>query len=1336
LYPHGPEQNDNEFGLDDFIYDSRCLEIRTDQLGIPFFSRRHYKLHICRNGKIQLNFEWSVFWPRKFGVYRWFRNMAIMAPLWAATDPYLAFKSGYSKVYHQVYRNTKNNSAQSSYILTTASKHVQLYEKSGNFRNFQASWVLVVTWKNLCPYVYYRRLYYDDNQEILRLNCSWSNTFQAVIITDGFNSFLMYNYPYGGIQWAVAVPCRLQKYYRYYTGVYGIPVAGWNAGDNGQNKLNIKGSGTLHGMCNLDKTPGNTGMMGRHFWRIENNIGKDALEKCFTWAKFQQDANFLDWYKLHIEGNSSLACPCTGWQARLDRGRFVWDWTFSAGFWCYRSRRLKLFTYSSANKTFYFVVNQQCCYSTRLEDFASLKVGPPAGSRIKVTPIYYRRNHSREAYTDQQAYKFCCVDRPELCDRFYFYRPSDNCSDYTPPRRRRGWGDPHFKTLDGGNYTFNGLGEYVLIDAQHGTFQLQARTTLAQGNSTTATIFSAGAAKEVDTDIVEVRVKSGGGIDILINKTFYNGYNSLTNQSKEIGENLSVSKPDENCLEVYFPSTTAVMFCEKKKMLLFVVALGDGYKNTTKGLLGTWNDDPDDEFTLPNGTVLPPSSSLREIHFGFGVKWQINQSQSLFTYADNESVDTFARPDFVPMFADNITWYNESVRLAAVYQCGNDLECLFDVASTNDLSVGMVTKDISIQLVNESNILDNFPPKIVNSPSVINAIINETVRLNITAEDSDTITFRVINKPAGATVNQTGNVLHFTWFVTSSQKFNISFVATDDKGASTTWSPTINMCACDHDGQCVPPEEGDELNTDNKFIYLGCACQGGYTGRFCESDIDACEMNGQPCYAGVECIDLPPPANVSGYTCGPCPSGYTGNGAQCADIDECQSNQANSCGQDCVNIPGSFFCVCYHGYELNADRRTCDDINECLPTNDCMQQCNNTQGSYNCSCNEYFEPDPADWRNCLPANQCAAGHGCSQVCYKVDNQPHCACAANYELQSDGKTCKDIDECDPAKPRNRCDQICENIPGSYKCSCQKGFELTNDGYGCEDINECVNDDLYNCTDEFHKCVNTRGSYKCECDQDLYFIDGKCRGLAKNETTPIPVLPAPRKPSKIEEEQAVQISISSNSQIKWDFQTDKSFKEKMASVTSDYCAQNRTKCALKEERRKRRALFFDLYTADEVHLLPGYPSNSSGTSQVAFYVKQPLGLFIGNISVLPRSTLVDIVITHKSELETAIGANISRVKALFQPTSIPPTKTSTTAKPSPSQATSNDNWKWIAIGISVGVAAIILILILIWCVKKQRKSASKSISATEVVRLESLKTTGPGFHNPAYDSVLTP
>lgn len=32
-----------------------------------------------------------------------------------------------------------------------------------------------------------------------------------------------------------------RRYYRYWTGYYGLPVAGWNAGDDGKSYLNIKG---------------------------------------------------------------------------------------------------------------------------------------------------------------------------------------------------------------------------------------------------------------------------------------------------------------------------------------------------------------------------------------------------------------------------------------------------------------------------------------------------------------------------------------------------------------------------------------------------------------------------------------------------------------------------------------------------------------------------------------------------------------------------------------------------------------------------------------------------------------------------------------------------------------------------------------------------------------------------------------------------------------------------------------------------------------------------------------------------------------------------------------
>ena len=112
--------------------------------------------------------------------------------------------------------------------------------------------------------------------------------------------------------------------------------------------------------------------------------------------------------------------------------------------------------------------------------------------------------------------------------------------------------------------------------------------------------------------------------------------------------------------------------------------------------------------------------------------------------------------------------------------------------------------------------------------------------------------------------------------------------------------------------------------------------------------------------------------------------------------------------------------------------------------------------------------------------------------------------------------------------------------------------------------------------------------------------------------------------------------------------------------------------------RRALPFYFYPADHVNLLPGYPSNASGSLQVAFYVLQPLGLFIGNTSVLPRDTLVDIVKTHESEIEATIGANISHVETLFQPPSTPTTKQTTTMIPT-EVVESEDPLKWIAIGL---------------------------------------------------------
>ena len=56
-------------------------------------------------------------------------------------------------------------------------------------------------------------------------------------------------------------------------------------------------------------------------------------------------------------------------------------------------------------------------------------------------------------------------------------------------------------TIDGRKYTFNGLGEYVLIRQNNTNFEFQGRTALAPNSS--ATIFSAFALRE-GVDCIEV----------------------------------------------------------------------------------------------------------------------------------------------------------------------------------------------------------------------------------------------------------------------------------------------------------------------------------------------------------------------------------------------------------------------------------------------------------------------------------------------------------------------------------------------------------------------------------------------------------------------------------------------------------------------------------------------------------------------------------------------------------------------------------------------------------------------------------------------------------------
>ncbi|CAL2030443.1 unnamed protein product [Caenorhabditis brenneri] len=81
------------------------------------------------------------------------------------------------------------------------------------------------------------------------------------------------------------------------------------------------------------------------------------------------------------------------------------------------------------------------------------------------------------------------------------------------------------------------------------------------------------------------------------------------------------------------------------------------------------------------------------------------------------------------------------------------------------------------------------------------------------------------------------------------------------------------------------------------------------------------------------------------------------------------------------------------------------------------------------------------------SEQCreCATKGCEHRCRNTPNGAKCECNKGYQLDSDGFSCVDLDEC--TLPERACHHFCENTIGSFRCSCANGYHLEADGKSC-------------------------------------------------------------------------------------------------------------------------------------------------------------------------------------------------------------------------------------------------------------------------------------------------
>ena len=190
------------------------------------------------------------------------------------------------------------------------------------------------------------------------------------------------------------------------------------------------------------------------------------------------------------------------------------------------------------------------------------------------------------------------------------------------------FGDPHLLTLDGLQYTFNGRGEFILIDTFDNRFQLQGRMVPAanvDGGDSLATVFSAIVAKQNDSDTVEFR-STPIGIQLLINGLVV----ELGSSIPEEFNNVTISIRDVDTFEneerastlgAVFTSGVYVEVKQENRFLSAItVSLHPVYIDSTRGLLGVYNKDSSDDLLPRNAPIpLPLDSTLEVIHYNFGL---------------------------------------------------------------------------------------------------------------------------------------------------------------------------------------------------------------------------------------------------------------------------------------------------------------------------------------------------------------------------------------------------------------------------------------------------------------------------------------------------------------------------------------------------------------------------------------------------------------------------------------------------------------------------------------------------------------------------------------------
>ncbi|XP_071826804.1 uncharacterized protein [Apostichopus japonicus] len=999
--------------------------------------------------------------------------VAKSAVFWTVAD-----FSSRGQMFQQTYVPNGNAGAD-DVVLANIGSQVRAFDQEASDNQYTPIWALIITWVGVPQPV-------DD--AILFPNRV--NTFQAIISMNGLQTYIIQLYQEGSLQWSV--PDLLNPNL-----VIGF-TDGMGTFQNAHTDPTIFPT-TLQEF-EIDRRIGNTDNLGQWIFRLDQNPygGTGAKAECRA-RYFSDQANFDATVLL----NAPL-CPCTltaNDPAFINCRRPQADLFVEAivGVQPLDNCLQQLTPTVTADAQY----GSYCYYDTNNNLVPGFSTSVWTSSYVQrwLNTIIGDPTITQNWQEEDILFRYyCCGDADSTaasCSLYESRRPVLTCTGTLSLATADVTGDPHFITMDGARYTFNGLGEFVMIRSLS-PLELQCRTGLAWNNLNetvaTATVFVGFAVQFHSHRVQVVLNKERTGVEVTYNDAvlqiddaFFTPdwqVTMLLDKNRKTGrkELIAAFQDSGNSTKLTFSVVSGTLS-------LNIVSNGIMAVNSV-GLLGSQNGNLKDDFEFPDGShldIMEDEVIADSKVYPFGQAWRTTSDNSLFTYGETESWETFNDVNHKPIFFEDLM---SDPSLASKIQqvridCSGVKECMFDALVTNNMDLASYSKEYVMEDILQRKLMANTPPSFVSITELHGDQSQPALRANTTLlvqlgnsytyrvlftdpDEGDNITLSLREDVPGAMIED-GDILHYT--PQDDQPVQIMLVGSD--GIVGTNQPlTVLLCNC-FGGGC---NFNTLLSGGNKFALVGCDCLDSYTGPNCDEDYDSCLDD--PCYPGVTCIDHPPPEDIA--SCSECPTPLLGDGITCQDYDECADPSAHLCQQKCLNIEGSYQCTCNQGYELLPDGYNCQDIDECdRGIHSCGQgaTCSNILGSYTCDCPIGFIPS-SDRTLCQDINECLDGQVCFEGawCYNTPGSYLCECPIGFVLVA-GR-CVDLNEC-LSEDLNNCgpNADCVNAPGSYRCLCKNGYHGI--GTNCEDINECTISAYY-CHPEF-ECVNKEQGYSCYCPE---------------------------------------------------------------------------------------------------------------------------------------------------------------------------------------------------------------------------------------------------------------